>query len=53
LYLFFATALAMRVDVLRIIIPGLRLTAVLALNRAETWPAWDFLNAQFRRLAFN
>jgi exopolysaccharide production protein ExoZ len=28
-YLFFAAALAMRVDVLRIIIPGLGLTAVL------------------------
>jgi exopolysaccharide production protein ExoZ len=42
-YLFLAAALALRVDVLRIIIPGLGLTAVLALVRAETWPAWTIL----------
>jgi exopolysaccharide production protein ExoZ len=42
-YLFFAAALALRTDVLRIIIPGLGLTAVLALVRAETWPAWTIL----------
>jgi exopolysaccharide production protein ExoZ len=42
-YLFFAAALAMRVDVLRIIIPGLGLTAVLTLVRIETWPAWTIL----------
>jgi peptidoglycan/LPS O-acetylase OafA/YrhL len=42
-YLLFAAALAMRVDVLRIIIPGLGLIAVLALIRVETWPAWTIL----------
>ena len=42
-YLFFAAALALRADVLRIIIPGLGLTAVLALVRAENWPAWTIL----------
>jgi peptidoglycan/LPS O-acetylase OafA/YrhL len=42
-YLLFAAALAMRVDVLRIIIPGLGLTAVLALVRTEAWPAWTIL----------
>src|SRR5260370_40121044 len=42
-YLLFAAALAMRVDVLRIIIPGLGLTAVPALVRTEAWPAWTIL----------
>jgi peptidoglycan/LPS O-acetylase OafA/YrhL len=42
-YLLFASALAVRVDVLRIIIPGLGLIAVLALIRVETWPAWTIL----------
>jgi hypothetical protein len=37
-YLFFAAALAMRVDVLRIVIPGLGLIAALALIRTDTWP---------------
>jgi exopolysaccharide production protein ExoZ len=42
-YLFFAAALALRVDVLRIIVPGLGLIAVVALFRAETWPDWTVL----------
>jgi len=42
-YLCFAAALAMRVDVLRVIVPGLGLTALLALVRAKTWPAWTIL----------
>jgi exopolysaccharide production protein ExoZ len=42
-YLLFAAALAMRVDVFRVIIPGLGLVAVAALVRTETWPAWTIL----------
>jgi peptidoglycan/LPS O-acetylase OafA/YrhL len=42
-YLLFAAALAIRVDVLRIAIPGLGLIAVAALARTETWPAWTIL----------
>jgi len=42
-YLLFAAALAMRVDVFRVIIPGLGLVAVGALVRTETWPAWTIL----------
>jgi exopolysaccharide production protein ExoZ len=42
-YLFFAVALAARVDVLRIVIPGLGLFAAVALVRDETWPAWTIL----------
>jgi exopolysaccharide production protein ExoZ len=42
-YLLFAAALAIRVDVLRIVIPGLGLVAVAALARTETWPAWTIL----------
>jgi len=42
-YLLFAAALAMRVDVLRIVIPGLGLIAVAALARTETWPGWTIL----------
>jgi hypothetical protein len=42
-YLLFAAALAMRVDVFRVIIPGLGLVAVAALLRTETWPAWTIL----------
>jgi exopolysaccharide production protein ExoZ len=42
-YLLFAAALAMRVDVLRTIIPGLGLIAVAALARTETWPSWTIL----------
>jgi exopolysaccharide production protein ExoZ len=42
-YLLFAVALAIRVDVLRIVIPGLGLIAVAALARTETWPAWTIL----------
>jgi exopolysaccharide production protein ExoZ len=43
-YLFFAAALAMRVDVLRVVIPGLGLVAVAALLRKETWPAWTLFD---------
>jgi exopolysaccharide production protein ExoZ len=42
-YLLFAAALAIRVDVLRVVIPGLGLIAVAALARTETWPAWTIL----------
>jgi peptidoglycan/LPS O-acetylase OafA/YrhL len=42
-YLLFATALAIRVDVLAVAIPGLGLIAVAALERTETWPAWTIL----------
>jgi exopolysaccharide production protein ExoZ len=42
-YLFFAAALALRVDVLRTIVPGLGLIAVVALFRTETWPNWTIL----------
>jgi exopolysaccharide production protein ExoZ len=42
-YLFFAAALAIRVDVLCIVIPGLGLVAIAALIRTETWPAWTIL----------
>jgi exopolysaccharide production protein ExoZ len=42
-YLLFAAALAMRVDVLRVIIPGLGLIAIAAIARTEAWPAWTIL----------
>lgn len=42
-YLFFAAALAVRVDVLRVVAPGLGLIAVLALARTDTWPDWTIL----------
>lgn len=42
-YLFFAAALAMRADVLRVVVPGLGLIAVLALVRTEAWPDWTIL----------
>ena len=44
-YLLFALALALRVDVLRVLIPGLGLlvVAALPLPRAESWPAWTIL----------
>jgi exopolysaccharide production protein ExoZ len=42
-YLFFAAALALRVDVLRIVIPGLGLIAILALMRRDHWPDWTIL----------
>lgn len=42
-YLLFAAALAMRVDVLRVVIPGLGLLAVAALARTDTWPSWTIL----------
>ena len=42
-YLLFAAALALRIDILRIVIPGLGLIAAAALFRTETWPAWTIL----------
>jgi peptidoglycan/LPS O-acetylase OafA/YrhL len=42
-YLFFAAALAIRVDVLRVIVPALGLVATVALFRSETWPDWTVL----------
>jgi exopolysaccharide production protein ExoZ len=42
-YLLFAAALAMRVEVLRVIIPGLGLIAAAGLVKTETWPAWTIL----------
>jgi exopolysaccharide production protein ExoZ len=42
-YLLFAAALAMRVDVLRIVIPGLCLIAIAALVRTEAWSPWTIL----------
>jgi exopolysaccharide production protein ExoZ len=42
-YLLFAAALAMRVDFLRIVIPGLGLIAMAALFRTEAWSPWTIL----------
>jgi exopolysaccharide production protein ExoZ len=42
-YLLFAAALAIRVDVLRVVIPGLGLIAIAALLRTDAWPAWTIL----------
>jgi len=42
-YLLFAFALALRVDVLRVLIPGLGLFVVAALFRTDSWPAWTIL----------
>src|SRR3954470_10953189 len=42
-YLFFAAALALRVDVLRIIVPALGLIAAVALFRTKAWPDWTIL----------
>jgi exopolysaccharide production protein ExoZ len=42
-YLLFACALAIRVDVLRIVVPGLGVIAAAALMKTETWPAWSIL----------
>jgi exopolysaccharide production protein ExoZ len=42
-YLLFATALAIQVDILRIVVPGLGLIAVAALVRTDSWPAWTIL----------
>jgi exopolysaccharide production protein ExoZ len=41
-YLLFAIALEMRIDVLRVVIPGLGLIAITALARTA-WPAWTVL----------
>lgn len=42
-YLLFATALAMRAEILRVIVPGLGIIAALALFRQVSWPAWTVL----------
>lgn len=42
-YTFFATALALRVDVLKVAIPALGLVAALAIARTDTWPEWTIL----------
>ena len=42
-YLLFALALALRVEVLRVLVPGLGLFVVAALFRTESWPAWTIL----------
>jgi exopolysaccharide production protein ExoZ len=42
-YLLFAAALAIRVDILRIVVPGLGLIAIAALARTDAWPAWTIL----------
>jgi exopolysaccharide production protein ExoZ len=42
-YLLFAVALALRVDVLRIVVPGLGLFAIVALSRTINWPDWTIL----------
>jgi exopolysaccharide production protein ExoZ len=42
-YLFFAAALALRIDVLRIVAPGLGLVAAVGLLRGENWPDWTIL----------
>jgi peptidoglycan/LPS O-acetylase OafA/YrhL len=42
-YLLFALALGLRVDALRVLLPGLGLFVVVALFRTESWPAWTIL----------
>ena len=42
-YLLFAAALAMRTEILRVIVPGLGVIAALALFRHDDWPAWTVL----------
>lgn len=42
-YLLFAAALAIRADILRVVIPGLGIIAALALFRQASWPAWTVL----------
>jgi peptidoglycan/LPS O-acetylase OafA/YrhL len=42
-YGLFALALALRVDVLKVLIPAFALIAVLALLRNQHWPAWTVL----------
>lgn len=42
-YLLFALALALRADVLRVLVPGLGLFVIAALFRKEGWPAWTIL----------
>lgn len=42
-YLLFALALALHVDVLRVLVPGLGLFVVVALFRTQSWPAWTIL----------
>jgi exopolysaccharide production protein ExoZ len=42
-YALFALALGLRVDALRVLIPGLGLFVFVALFRTESWPAWTIL----------
>jgi len=42
-YLLFALALALRVDVVRVLVPGLGLFVVVAVFRREGWPPWTIL----------
>jgi exopolysaccharide production protein ExoZ len=42
-YGLFALALALRVDVLRVLIPAFAVFVVLALLRTQSWPAWTIL----------
>lgn len=42
-YAIFAAALALRIDVLRVIVPGLGVIALLGLLRDASWPSWTIL----------
>ncbi len=42
-YLLFALALTLRVDALRILVPGLGFVVIAALLKTESWPAWTIL----------
>jgi peptidoglycan/LPS O-acetylase OafA/YrhL len=42
-YLMFTLALALHVDVLRVLVPGLGLFAIVALFKTQSWPAWTIL----------
>jgi peptidoglycan/LPS O-acetylase OafA/YrhL len=42
-YILFAVALALRVDVLRVLVPAFAVFVALALLRTENWPAWTIL----------
>ncbi len=42
-YMLFALALALRVDVLRVVVPAFVVICILALLRTEHWPTWTIL----------
>jgi peptidoglycan/LPS O-acetylase OafA/YrhL len=42
-YLLFAVALALRVEVLRVLVPAFAIITLLALLRTASWPAWTIL----------